>query len=205
MRRIEIYDTTLRDGAQSEDISFSVEDKLRITEKLDELGVHFVECGYPGSNPRDAEYFRKAVKLRLGNARVVAFGSTHKPKKKPVNDETMKSLLDAGTSAITIFGKTWDFHVKEALRVPLEENLDIIHDSVAYLKKHVEKVFFDAEHFFDGYINNPKYAVKCLRAAHDAGADCGGGQCDQKGELALFALRLTPGQQVNPRHVSRSS
>ena len=172
MRRIEIYDTTLRDGAQSEDISFSVEDKLRITEKLDELGVHFVEGGYPGSNPRDAEYFRKAVKLKLGNARVVAFGSTHKPKKKPASDETMKSLLDAGTSVVTIFGKTWDFHVKEALRVPLEENLDIIHDSVAYLKKHVEKVFFDAEHFFDGYVNNPTYAAKCLRAAQDGGADC---------------------------------
>ncbi len=172
VRKIEIYDTTLRDGAQSEDVSFSVEDKLRITEKLDELGVHFIEGGYPGSNPRDAEYFKKAAKLRLRHSKVVAFGSTHRPKRKPANDETMKALLDAGTPAVTIFGKTWDFHVKEALRVPLEENLDIIHDSVAFLKKHLGTVFFDAEHFFDGYINNPEYAVKCLKAAQDAGADC---------------------------------
>jgi 2-isopropylmalate synthase len=172
MKRIEIYDTTLRDGAQSEDISFSVEDKLRITEKLDELGIHYIEGGYPGSNPRDVEYFRKAGKLRLQNSRVVAFGSTHRPKKKPAQDETMKALRDAGTSVITIFGKTWDFHVREALRISLGENLDIINDTVAYLKKYAEKVFFDAEHFFDGYIHNPEYAFKCLTAAQTAGADC---------------------------------
>ncbi len=172
MKRIEIYDTTLRDGAQSEDISFSVEDKLRVTERLDELGVHYIEGGYPGSNPRDAEYFRKAVRLRLQNSRVVAFGSTHRPKKKPAQDETMKALRDAGTAVITIFGKTWDFHVREALRISLEENLELINDTVAYLKKYSEKVFFDAEHFFDGYIHNPEYAFKCLGAARDAGADC---------------------------------
>lgn len=172
MRKIEIYDTTLRDGAQSEDIAFSVEDKLRITEKLDDLGVHYIEGGYPGSNPRDIEYFRKVSRLKLANSKVVAFGSTHRPKKAPGRDETMKALVEAGTPIITIFGKTWDFHVKEALRVPLEENLDIIHDSVAYLKKNADKVFFDAEHFFDGYIHNPKYALKCLQAAQDAGADC---------------------------------
>src|SRR5512135_1557817 len=172
MHRIDIYDTTLRDGAQSEDISFSVEDKLRITEKLDELGVHYIEGGYPGSNPRDIECFKKVSRLRLVSSKVVAFGSTHRPKKKPASDETMKALIEAGTSVVTIFGKTWDFHVKEALRVPLEENLDIIHDSVAFLKKNTDKVFFDAEHFFDGYIHNPKYALKCLQAAQDAGADC---------------------------------
>jgi 2-isopropylmalate synthase len=172
MRKIEIYDTTLRDGAQSEEISFSVEDKLRITQKLDELGIHYIEGGYPGSNPRDAEYFKKASKLHLENSKLVAFGSTHKPKKKAAQDETMKALVEAGTPIITIFGKTWDFHVKEALRVSLPENLDIIYDSVAFLKKHSDKVFFDAEHFFDGYINNPKYAVKCLKAAQEAGADC---------------------------------
>lgn len=171
MRKIEIYDTTLRDGAQSEDVSFSVEDKLRITEKLEELGVHYIEGGWPGSNPRDVDYFRKVRRLGLENSRVVAFGSTHRPKRKPANDETLKALLDAQTPIITIFGKTWDFHVKEALRIPLEENLDLIHNSVAYLKKNAEKVFFDAEHFFDGYINNPKYALKCLAAAQDAGAD----------------------------------
>ncbi|MDA8078496.1 MAG: citramalate synthase [Nitrospiraceae bacterium] len=172
MRKIEIYDTTLRDGAQSEDISFSVEDKVRITERLDDLGVHYIEGGWPGANPRDVDFFRKAEKLRLKNSVVVAFGSTHRPKRKPSNDETLKALIEAKTQAITIFGKTWDFHVKEALRISLEENLDIIHDSVAYLKKHADRVFFDAEHFFDGYIHNPKYAVKCLAAAQEAGAEC---------------------------------
>jgi 2-isopropylmalate synthase len=172
MKKIEIYDTTLRDGAQSEDVSFSVEDKLRITEKLDELGIHYIEGGYPGSNPRDIEYFRKAAKLKLRNSRLAAFGSTHRPKKKASKDETLKALVGAKTPVVTIFGKTWDFHVKEALKVPLSENLDIIHDSVAFLKKHVEKVFFDAEHFFDGYKRNPAYALKCLEAAEAAGADC---------------------------------
>ncbi len=172
MRNIEIYDTTLRDGAQSEDVSFSLEDKLRITERLDDLGVQFIEGGYPGSNPRDIDYFKKAAKLKLVNAKLVAFGSTHRPKKKASRDETLKALLDAKTPVITIFGKTWDFHVREALKVPLKENLDIIFDSVAFLKKHADKVFFDAEHFFDGYRNNPDYALKCLEAAQDAGADC---------------------------------
>ncbi|MFA4918985.1 MAG: citramalate synthase [Thermodesulfovibrionales bacterium] len=172
MRKIEIYDTTLRDGAQTEGISFSVEDKLRITEKLDELGVHYVEGGWPGANPRDLEYFKRAGKLKLKNVRIVAFGSTHRPKYKASEDVVFKSLLDSRVKIITIFGKTWDFHVKEALKIPLSENLGIIHDSVAYLKKHVETVFFDAEHFFDGYKDNPQYALKCLLAAQDAGADC---------------------------------
>ena len=190
MKSIVLYDTTLRDGAQSEDISFSVEDKLRITEKLDELGVHYIEGGWPGSNPRDIEYFKKAKKLRLKNSAIVAFGSTHRPKKKPGKDEILKALLESGTSTITIFGKTWDFHVKEALRVPLEENLDIIHGSVAYLKKHVDTVFFDAEHFFDGYANNPEYALKCLAAAQDAGADCLV-LCDTNGGTITSVVRET--------------
>jgi 2-isopropylmalate synthase len=172
MRKIEIYDTTLRDGSQSEDVAFSVEDKLRITRKLDELGVQYIEGGWPGANPKDGEYFREVRSLRLVNSRLVAFGSTHRPKRKPEHDETLKGLVNSGTSVITIFGKTWDFHVKEALRVPVEENLEIIHNSVAYLKKHAEKVFFDAEHFFDGYKSNPEYAMKCLAAAAEAGADC---------------------------------
>ena len=172
MRQIEVYDTTLRDGAQSEDISFSVEDKLRITEKLDELGIHYIEGGWPGSNPKDAEYFRKARKLSLSFSKVAAFGSTHKPRGKAENDANLRALLDSKSQAITIFGKTWDFHVREALGVTLEENLDIIYDSVSFLKKNVAKVFFDAEHFFDGYKDNPKYAIQCLKAARDAGADC---------------------------------
>jgi len=172
MRQIEIYDTTLRDGAQAEDISFSVEDKLRITEKLDELGVHYIEGGWPGSNPRDIEYFKKAKRLRLNISHIVAFGSTHRPIHKVDEDILIKALLDSQAKIITIFGKTWDFHVKEALKISLDENLDIIHNSVAYLKKNVEKVFFDAEHFFDGYKDNPQFALKCLLAAQSAGADC---------------------------------
>lgn len=172
MRKIEIYDTTLRDGSQAEDISLSVEDKLRITEKLDDLGIHYIEGGWPISNPKDAEYFKKVKKLSLSNSTVVAFGSTHRPKHPAQDDLNLKSLIDAKTKAVTIFGKTWDFHVKEALRVSLEEGIDIIYDSVAYLKKHVEKVIFDAEHFFDGYKGNPEFAVKCLLAAQEAEADC---------------------------------
>jgi 2-isopropylmalate synthase len=172
MRRIEIYDTTLRDGAQTEGIAFSVEDKIRITEKLDELGIQYVEGGWPGANPRDLDYFKKAKKLKLSTSKIVAFGSTHRPKYAVNEDAMFRSLLDAGVQFITIFGKTWDFHVKEALKISLQENLEIIHNSVVYLKKHVETVFFDAEHFFDGYKDNPKYAMKCLAAAQSAGADC---------------------------------
>ncbi|MDP3112017.1 MAG: citramalate synthase [Thermodesulfovibrionales bacterium] len=171
MRKVEIYDTTLRDGAQAEDISFSVEDKIRITEKLDELGVHYIEGGWPGSNPKDAEYFKRAKKLKLKNAVVVAFGSTHRPKHKAKDDSNLKALIEAETPVITIFGKTWDFHVKESLKISLNENLDLIRDSVAYLKKYTDRVFFDAEHFFDGYRDNPEFALKCLAAANDAGAD----------------------------------
>jgi 2-isopropylmalate synthase len=172
MRQIEIYDTTLRDGAQAEDVAFSVEDKLRITKKLDELGIHYIEGGWPGSNPRDMEFFKKARKLKLAHSKIVAFGSTHRPKHKVQNDANIKDLIDSRSKIITIFGKTWDFHVKEALKISLHENLDLIHNTVAYLKKNVQTVFFDAEHFFDGYKDNPQFALKCLLAAQEAGADC---------------------------------
>jgi len=171
VKKLEVYDTTLRDGAQSEDIAFSVEDKLRITEKLDDLGIHFIEGGWPGSNPKDADYFREAKRLSLKKSRIVAFGSTRKKGSSAQNDANIKSLLKAETGIITIFGKTWDFHVTEALKAELSENLDMIYDSVQYLKKNTEKVFFDAEHFFDGYRNNPEYAVQCLVTAEQAGAD----------------------------------
>ena len=172
MRQIEIYDTTLRDGAQAEDVAFSVEDKLRITKKLDEIGIHYIEGGWPGSNPRDMEFFKKARKLRLSHSKVVPFGSTHRPKYKVQNDAIIKDLLDAKAKIITIFGKTWDFHVREALKISLDGNLDLIYNTVAYLKKNVQTVFFDAEHFFDGYKDNPQFALKCLRAAEEAGANC---------------------------------
>lgn len=171
MKRIEIYDTTLRDGAQAEDVSFSVEDKLRITEKLDEFGLHYIEGGWPGSNPKETEFFRRAKKLKLKNAKLVAFGSTCRPRHKPAEDPLLKELLQASTEVITIFGKTWDFHVKEALRCTLDENLKLIYDSISYLKKRIPFVFFDAEHFFDGYKRNPDYALKCIKEAEAAGAD----------------------------------
>jgi 2-isopropylmalate synthase len=170
-KKIEIYDTTLRDGAQSEDVSFSIEDKLRITEKLDEFGVHYIEGGWPGSSPKETEFFKKAKKLRLRSSTLVAFGSTIRPRHKPSEDHLLKALLEAGTEVITIYGKTWDFHVKEALRCSLDENLRIIYESISYLKKRVSTVFFDAEHFFDGYKRNPEYALKCIKEAESAGAD----------------------------------
>ncbi|MCE5194713.1 MAG: citramalate synthase [Nitrospiraceae bacterium] len=172
LQRIEIYDTTLRDGAQAEDISFSVDDKLAITSKLNDLGIHYIEGGWPGSNPRDAEYFKRVKKLKLKNSTIAAFGSTHSPKHSARDDANLKSLIAAETSTITIFGKTWDFHVKESLRISLKENLEIIHGSVSYLKKYTGKVFFDAEHFFDGYKSNPEFAIACISAASDAGSDC---------------------------------
>ncbi len=172
MPKIEIYDTTLRDGSQAEDVSFSVEDKLRITEKLDELGIHYIEGGWPGSNPKDAEYFKKVKKLKLSSSVIAAFGSTHRPRHKVQDDNNIKTLVDSGARVVTIVGKTWDFHVKELFKIPIEENFDIIHNSVAYLKKRVERVFLDAEHFFDGYKANPEFTVKCLQAAEAAGADC---------------------------------
>ncbi|GLI53825.1 citramalate synthase [Thermodesulfovibrio yellowstonii] len=169
---IEIYDTTLRDGSQAEDISFSVDDKLRITEKLDELGIHYIEGGWPGSNPKDAEYFKKVKKLSLKNSVIAAFGSTHRPKIKVENDPNVKSLIASEAKIFTIFGKTWDFHVTEALKVSLEENLELIFNTITYLKKYAEKVFFDAEHFFDGYKDNSEYALKCLKTAEEAKTDC---------------------------------
>lgn len=171
-RKIEIYDTTLRDGSQAEDISFSLDDKIKITEKLDELGVHYIEGGWPGSNPKDAEYFKKVKKLKLKNSKVVAFGSTHKPKLNVENDPNIRTLIASETEIITIFGKSWDFHVTEALKISLEENLELIFNTVTYLKKYTSKIFFDAEHFFDGYKYNSSYAIECLKSAEQAGVDC---------------------------------
>ncbi len=172
MQKIELYDTTLRDGAQSEDISFSVEDKLRIAEKLDDFGIHYIEGGWPGANPRDAEFFRKAKNLKLRHAKLAAFGSTYHASNKVNNDPNIKALLSAKTPVVTIVGKTWDFHVREALRVSLQTNLELIYNTIAYLKKRVPQVFFDAEHFFDGYKANQEYALKALEAAVSGGTDC---------------------------------
>jgi 2-isopropylmalate synthase len=171
-RTVAIYDTTLRDGSQAEEVNFSVEDKVRITRKLDDFGVHYIEGGWPGSNPRDIEFFREMRTVRLRRAKLVAFGSTRRAKYRVAQDPSIKAMVASGVGVATIFGKTWDLHVEKALRITLDQNLEIIGDSVSYLKKHMDEVVYDAEHFFDGYKANPGYALRTLQAAQDAGADC---------------------------------
>jgi len=170
-RKIFLYDTTLRDGAQREGISFTLLDKLKITEALDELGIDYIEGGWPLSNPKDEEYFIEVKKLNLKNARVVAFGSTRRKNTRPEKDENLNSLLKAEVETVCIFGKSWDLHVRYALKTSFEENLRMIYDSVSYLKKRDLEVVFDAEHFYDGYKSNPDYALKTIEAAINGGAD----------------------------------
>jgi 2-isopropylmalate synthase len=171
MSDITIYDTTLRDGTQSEGISLSVNDKIKITRWLDDFGVHYIEGGWPGSNPKDAEYFRRVRKIELKTAKITAFGSTRKKNIRPENDVNLQALIDAGTHVVTVVGKSWDLHVFDVLETSLEENLSMIEDSVAYLKKLNKEVIYDAEHFFDGYKTNPDYALKTIHAAANGGAD----------------------------------
>jgi 2-isopropylmalate synthase len=168
---IEIYDTTLRDGAQTEGVSFSLEDKLRITERLDEFGVHFIEGGFPKSNRKDKEYFERVRGLKLKNAKIAAFGSTRRKDTTCAKDEGVRSLVGAGTEAVTIVGKSWDLHVGSVIKVSLDDNLRMIADTVRYLKKHGLIVIYDAEHFFDGWLENPQYALQSIIAAAEAGAD----------------------------------
>ncbi|MBN2120036.1 MAG: citramalate synthase [Candidatus Omnitrophica bacterium] len=169
--KILLYDTTLRDGAQSEGISYSLKDKVRIAKRLDSFGIDFVEGGWPYSNPKDKEFFEYFKKRGLRKAKLVAFGSTAYPHVRANKDKNLLSLLKSGTEFITLFGKSWDLQVKDVLRTSLEENLRIIHDSISFLKKKGRHVFFDAEHFFDGYKENPSYAIKSLKVAQEAGAD----------------------------------
>ena len=170
---VEIFDTTLRDGAQFEGISLSVEDKLRVAEQLDWLGVHWIEGGYPQANPKDQEFFRRAAtELSLSTSTLVAFGSTRRPLGRSDDDPTLRALVEAGTSTVCIVGKTWDFHVTEALRTTLDEGVAMVGESVRFLKSAGLRVFFDAEHFFDGYKRNPEYATRVLEAAATEGADC---------------------------------
>ena len=169
--RVTIYDTTLRDGTQGTGISFSVLDKIRVAEKLDEFGVHYIEGGWPGSNPKDAAFFEEAAKREWKNARVTAFGMTRRGRIKVEDDAQVQMLLDAQTPAVTIVGKTWPLHVTEVFQVTLEENLAMISDTVAYLKKHGREVLYDAEHFFDSFRDDPEYSLATIKAAQDAGAD----------------------------------
>ena len=168
---LKLYDTTLRDGSQREGISYSTEDKLNITKKLDELGINYVEGGWPGSNPKDIEYFQKVQEVELENATVTAFGSTRRANVKAEEDKNLEAILESGVQAATIFGKSWDLHVTDALKTELDENLRMIEDSISYLKTNGLEVHFDAEHFFDGYKANPDYALETLQAAERGGAE----------------------------------
>ena len=186
--KIHTFDTTLRDGTQGESISFSVDDKIVIAQKLDELGIDYIEGGWPGSNPKDQEFFKRAAALTLHHARLTAFGSTRFAKNPVHEDRNVRALVEAGTPVVSIFGKTWDLHVKRALGITEDQNLVLISETVRYIKDHGKEVVYDAEHFFDGYIANPGYALRTLEAAHNAGAD-------------VLCLCDTNGGTVTPRLV----
>ena len=171
MRQASIYDTTLRDGTQAEELHLTTEDKIRIAHKLDELGVHYIEGGWPGSNPTDRQFFKEITNYEMKNAVISAFGSTHSAKTSPESDPNLKAIIEAQVTAAAIFGKTWDFHVTHALRVSLPRNLELISGSLAFLRPSLKELFFDAEHFFDGFKANPEYAIACLKAAREAGTD----------------------------------
>ena len=171
MQSILIFDTTLRDGSQGEKINFSAEDKIRIARKLDGVGVHYIEGGWPGSNPKDVCFFELAQKVPFKYARITAFGSTRRPHTPCSQDKNLEAILKSETPTVTIFGKSWDLHVKKIMKNSLEENLSMIYETVAYLRSREREVIYDAEHFFDGYKDNPEYALKTLDAAASAGAD----------------------------------
>ena len=171
MRKLEMFDTTLRDGAQTEGVSFTVADKLKIAETLDRFGVKYIEAGNPGSNPKDMEFFKSAADLQLTNAKLVAFGSTKRKDIAVEEDANVISLLEANTATVAIFGKSWDLHATEILNTTLEENLNCVRETVRFFKAKGKEVIFDAEHFFDGYKNNPDYALSVLDVAMDGGAD----------------------------------
>ncbi|MDK2810517.1 MAG: 2-isopropylmalate synthase [Petroclostridium sp.] len=172
MNKVYIFDSTLRDGAQAEGISFSVEDKLKIVERLDKLGISYIEAGNPGSNPKDLEFFERVKKMKLNNIRLTAFGSTRRVGIKAEDDNNVQSLLKADTPAVAIFGKSWDLHVTDILKTTLEENLNMIRDTLNFFKQKGKEIIFDAEHFFDGYKANSSYAFEALQAAVEGGADC---------------------------------
>jgi 2-isopropylmalate synthase len=188
LNKLTVYDTTLRDGAQREGISFSVSDKLKITERLDTFGIDYIEGGWPGSNPKDIEYFRKIKQYDLKHSKITAFSSTRHAGIRVQDDVNIQALLEAETDVVTIFGKSWDFHVTDALGTSLDENLLMVRDTVAYLKEMGREVIYDAEHFFDGFHFNPEYAMATITAAQDAGADYIV-LCDTNGGVMPFALQ----------------
>lgn len=185
-KNVYVFDTILRDGEQGENVSFSLNDKIEIAKKLDEFGIDFIEGGWPGSNPKAVAFFDEMKNIELKHAKLCAFGSTRHFKNKPEDDPNLNALIDAATPAVSIFGKAWTLHVTDALKVSLDDNLKMVGDSVAFLKKHDKEVIFDAEHFFDGYKDNPEYALAVLKAAENAGAsvlalcDTNGGSLPQE-------------------------
>jgi 2-isopropylmalate synthase len=198
--RIFTFDTTLRDGTQGEAISFSVDDKLVIAQKLDELGIDYIEGGWPGSNPKDKEFFARARALRFNHAKLTAFGSTRFARNRVDEDPNVLALVAAETPTVAVFGKTWDLHVRRALEIGLDENLALIAETVSYVKAHGREVVYDAEHFFDGYRANPDYALRTIEAAHTAGADVlclcdtnGGTMTDRLEELVAEMRRRFDG------------
>lgn len=199
--KIYTFDTTLRDGTQGESVSFSVDDKLLVAAKLDELGIDYIEGGWPGSNPKDKTFFERAkTELKLNHAKLTAFGSTRLARNPVEKDQNVRDLVGADTPAISIFGKSWDLHTKRALGITEEENLKLIGDTVAFLKEHGREVVYDAEHFFDGYESNPDFALRTLEAAKKAGADVlvlcdtnGGTLPDRVGEVVELVRRRFDG------------
>ena len=203
MKYTEIYDSTLRDGSQGEGISFSVSDKIKIVRALDEFGIDYIEAGNPGSNPKDLLFFEEMQKIKLTHAKLCAFGSTRRYNVETSEDANIKSLLSANTPVCAIFGKSWDLHVTEILKISLEDNLEIVFDTVSYLKGLGKEVVFDAEHFFDGYKNNPDYAMKVIDTAVRAGADCvclcdtnGGMMPDKLGEITKAVCMTFPDTKI---------
>jgi len=205
MDPIFIYDTTLRDGTQGENVTFSSEEKLNIAMRLDDIGIHYIEGGWPGSNPRDMAFFELAKRVEFKHARLSAFGSTRRPGIRPEEDENLQALLAAQTPTVTIFGKSWDLHVEKVMNNTLEENLSMIGDSVAFLKQRGREVIYDAEHFFDGYTNNPGHAADTLAAAINAGADfivlcdTNGGTLPLELDSIINEVKtIIPAKQTNP-------
>ncbi|MFH1513294.1 MAG: citramalate synthase [Bacillota bacterium] len=203
MKRIEIFDSMLRDGAQGEGVAFSVIDKLNIVKTLDAFGVDYIEAGNPGSNPKDIEFFQQVHDLKLRHAKLCAFGSTCRKGRKPEEDDNVQSLMDAGVGVIVIFGKSWDLHVFKVLNTTLKENLRLVRETVAFFKSKGKEVIFDAEHFFDGYKHNAEFAMQVLAAAHEAGADSlclcdtnGGATPTEIGEITKTVCEAFPGQRV---------
>jgi 2-isopropylmalate synthase len=194
-KHIQVYDTTLRDGCQSEDVSLTIADKVEVARRLDDLGFDYIEGGWPGSNERDAAFFGEIRKARLRHSKVAAFGSTRRANVRAAQDRNLQLLLRAETPVATVVGKTWDLHVREALRISADSNLEILNDTIAFLKKRVAEVIFDAEHFFDGYFSKPEFALDCLKAVDAAGADLiclcdtNGGRLPHEIDAAVKAAR----------------